>query len=414
MNLELYIARRIVSSKEGNKNIARSIVSIAVVGIALGMVVMILSVAIVTGFKSEIRNKVIGFGSHITIENYDSNSSFETSPISKNQDFYPHIDTIQGIRHIQVFATKAGIIKTETDFQGILLKGVGSDFDWSFFSKNIVAGNHFAVNDSVKSNKIVISKYIASLLKLSVGDDLIMYFIQNPPRFRKFKIEGLYETELEDFDKMFLICDIAHIQKLSDWSNEQISGFEILIDDYEKLDEMSEIVFKTAGTHFTESSNRLRVQNVKENNPQIFDWLSLSDTNVAVILTLMLIVAGFNMVSGLLILILERTKMIGILKALGTRNWSIRKIFLYNAAFLIGKGLFWGNAIGILLCLIQQNFGIFSLDPASYYVSTVPINLDVLYLIVLNIGTLIITVLMLIIPSYLITRVSPVTAIRFN
>lgn len=414
MNFELFIVKRIIAERQQENRISRPIVTIAVIGIALGVAAMIISTATVTGFKNQIRDKVIGFGSHIQILNLDSNTSYETSPVNKNQDFLPDLASIPGIKHIQVFATKAGIIKTGKEIQGIVLKGIGSDFDWGFFEKSLVEGNLFKVTDSVKTNKVLISKYISDLLELKVDDSFIMYFIQDPPRVRKFSVSGVYETSLEDFDKIFILADIGHIQKLNNWDDNQVSGFEITIDNFKNVQLKSWEAQNIIGYELTENGSRLRVQSIIDKYPQIFDWLNLQDLNVWIILILIFLVAGFNMVSSLLILILERTNMIGILKALGTRNWSIRKVFLYQSAYLIIKGLFWGNLIGIGLCLIQYQFGIIKLDQASYYLSEVPINLNLLIISGLNTGTLLLTLLMLIIPSYLISRISPVKTIRFN
>ena len=387
---------------------------IAVIGIALGIAAMIISTATVTGFKNQIRDKVIGFGSHIQIFNFDSNTSFETTPVNKNQDFMSDLASLPGIKHIQVFGTKAGIIKTDKDIQGIVLKGIGSDFDWDFFKKSLVEGDLFVVSDSIKTNKVLISKYISDLLELKVDDSFTMYFVQDPPRIRKFTVTGVYETSLEDFDKIFILADIGHIQKLNNWDDNQVSGFEITIDNFNDIQLKSWEVQDLVGLEITEGGTRLRVQSIIDKYPQIFDWLNLQDLNVWIILTLIFLVAGFNMVSSLLILILERTNMIGILKALGTRNWSIRKIFLYQSAYLIMKGLFWGNLIGIGFCLIQNQFGIIKLDQASYYLSEVPINLNLFIVLGLNISTLFLTIIMLLVPSYLISRISPVKAIRFN
>lgn len=414
MNTELFIAKRIFSDKTVKKGISQPIVTIAVIGIALGLAVMILSVAIVTGFKSEISNKVIGFGSHIQILNYDSNLSFETAPINKQQSFYDDLNNLNGIKNIQPFAIKAGIIKTEEDIQGIVLKGVDGSFDWSFFDQNMVTGETFRVNDSVKTNDIIISNYVAKLLKLNVGDRIATYFIQDPPRMRPFTIKGIYETSLAEFDEKFALIDIKHIQKLNNWDQNQISGFEILLDDFSELDKMSQDVYDIVGFHFNPDGTKLKVVSIREKYPQMFDWLDLTDMNVYIILALMIAVAGFNMVSGLLILILERTNMIGILKAMGTKNWSIRKIFLYQSAFLISKGLLWGNIIGIAICFLQVKFQIFKLDPTSYYLDAVPINLKIWHILALNSGTLAITVVMLIVPSYIISRLSPEKTIRFN
>ena len=406
MNLELFIAKRILSKNEGN--FSRPIVKIAIISIALGLATMIVSVAIVTGFQSEIRDKIIGFGSHIQISNYDLNSSFESTPIEKNQDFYPSIENTEGIRHIQVFANKAGIIKTDEQIEGVVLKGVGSDYDWSFFSDKIIDGKAFSAKDSKKTNDIIISKYLALKLKFKVGDKLRMFFIVDDKlRARAFTISGIYETGLEEFDKQYIIGDIAHIQRLNKWSKNQVAGFEILIDDINNLDKISQFVYEKIGYD-------LNSKNIKQLYPQLFDWLDLLDMNVYIILILMVIVSAINMISTLLILILEKTKMIGILKALGTKSFSIRKIFLYNSFYIIGKGLCWGNLIAIIICILQMQFGILKLNPASYYVSVVPINLNLLHIVLLNLGTLLACVIMLLVPSYIITRISPVKAIRFQ
>jgi len=414
LNTELFIARRIFSDKSVKRGISQPIVTIAVIGIALGLAVMILSVAIVTGFKSEISNKVIGFGSHIQIVNYDTNISFETEPINKNQSFFADVNELAGVKNIQEFAIKAGIIKTKTDIQGIVLKGVGSDFDWSFFDQNMIDGKSFRVSDTTRTNDIIISNYIAKLLNLKVGDKIAAYFIQQPPRMRSFNISGIYETSLSEFDEKFALVDIKHIQKLNNWTDDQISGFEVIIDDFSDLDKLTEDVRDIVGFHFNPDGTKLKVLSIKQKYPQMFDWLNLTDMNVWVILILMISVAGFNMVSGLLILILERTNMIGILKAMGTKNWSIRKIFLYQSGFLISKGMLWGNIIGISICFIQSYFKIFKLDPTSYYLQAVPINLKLWHILALNSGTLIITVIMLLVPSYIISRLSPEKTIRFN
>lgn len=375
---------------------------------------MILSVAIVTGFKYEIQNKVVGFGSHIQILNYDTNTSYETVPVRKNQPFLPALGKIPGISHIQVFGIKAGIIKTETDIQGVVLKGVGADFDWSFFEKNLAEGETFRVSDTSRTNQVIISKYLSSLLRLNVGDDFAMYFVQDPPRLRRFTIQGIYETSLVEFDRLFILADIGHIQRLNNWDDDQVSGFEIMIDRFPELDLMTFLVGREVGMEFQEDGSLLRVVSIRSKFPQIFDWLNLQDINVAVILVLMFLVAGFNMVSGLLILILERTGMIGILKSLGADNLKIRRIFLYQAVFLITRGLFWGNILGLGLCYLQYRFGIISLDQESYYLTTVPIHFELFHILALNAGTLLLIILMLLIPSQVIARISPVRAIRFD
>jgi lipoprotein-releasing system permease protein len=400
--------------RRAGTSFSRPINVIAVIGIALGLAVMILAVSILTGFKQQIREKVVGFGSNIQIVNFDSNLSFETAPISKNQDFMPEIEKIKGIKHIQVFATKAGLIKTGEEIQGVMLKGVGSDFDWSYFSSNMVDGAVFRVVDSARTDNVIISKKISDMLRLRTGDSFAMHFVQDPPRMRKFTICGIYETSLEEFDKMYVFCDIGHIRRLNGWTDDQISGFELYIDDFDRLDEITDAVEGITSSWIEEDRPMVKVTNIRKKYPQIFDWLNFQDLNVIIIILLMLMVAGFNMISGLLILILEKTNMIGILKALGSEDVTIRRVFLYQAAYLIGKGLFWGNVIGIGLAFIQLKTGLVTLDPSSYYIKTVPVNLDLIHVILLNAGTMIAILVMLLVPSNLISRITPVKAIRYD
>lgn len=413
MNLELFIAKKITTGEKGEKKMSHPIMKIAKISISLGISVMILAVAIVTGFKSEIINKVTGFGSHIQITNYDNNSSFETQPIDKSIIDTNLIQQIYGIRHIQAFATKPGILKTKSEIQGIVLNGIGKDYDWNFFSQNLVDGEIFRLEEK-KSNKILISEKLSKLLQVKVGDKISVYFIQQPPRERRFVISGIYNTGMEEFDKLFLICDMRHIQKLNDWEENQVSGYEVFIDDFDQIAELSYLVKQSTASSFTQDGGSVKVRSIDRKYPQIFAWLEMLDINVWIILSLMILVAGINMISGLLIIILEKTNMIGILKALGTANWSIRKVFLYQASMIIGKGMFWGNVIGISICLFQYYFKIVPLDSANYYVDTVPINLKISHLVLLNIGSLIATVSMLLVPSYLITKISPAKAIRFD
>jgi len=278
----------------------------------------------------------------------------------------------------------------------------------------LVEGDIISMDDSTKSNEIIISEYVSNLLELKLGDKITVYFVQDPPRMRPFKISGIYKTSIEDFDKSFAVVDLRHLQKLNGWDSTMVSGYEIIIDDYDRLQPLTDSVYELAGYNFTEDGSRLKVANINQLYPQIFDWLNLQNINVWIILSLMLVVAGFNMISGLLILILERTNMIGLLKALGYNNWKIRKIFLYQSGFLITKGLLWGNVIGITICIIQKHYGVIPLDEATYYIDKVPINLKVIHLVYLNIGTLVLTIAMMLIPSYLITKISPAKAIKFN
>lgn len=414
MNLPYFIAQRLIKGRREGVSFSRPINVIAIVGISMGLAVMIIAVAILTGFKKQIREKVVGFGSNIQIMNLDSNISYETSPINEDQDFISEIREIPGIRHIQVFATKAGIIKTDEDFQGVVLKGVGSDFDWSYFGKNIVDGTTFQVNDSSRTDNVIISRKIADMLRLKTGDTFNMHFVQDPPRMRKFRISGIYETSLEEFDKIYVFCDIGHIKRLNGWEDNQVSGFEIFIDDFDKLEDMFSRVVDAVGIRPGENDEKFRISSIRTRYPQIFDWLNFQDINVIIIIVLMIVVAGFNMISGLLILILEKTNMIGILKALGSEDSTIRKVFLYQAAWLIGKGLLWGNFIGIGLALLQLKTGLVSLNPESYYIKTVPINLELFHIIILNAGTMAAIIIMLLVPSKLISRITPVKAIRYD
>lgn len=414
MNLPYFIAQRLIKGRIEGTSFSRPINVIAIIGIASGLAVMILSVAILTGFKNEIREKVVGFGSHIQITNFDSNISYETTPVSDTQSFVPAIKALPGIKHVQVYATKAGIIKTEDEIQGVVLKGVGSDFDWSYFGSNIVDGEIFRVSDSARTDRVIISKKLSDMLRLKTGDSFAMHFVQDPPRMRKFTISGIYETSLEEFDKVYVFCDISHIQRLNGWDKTSVSGFEIFIDDFDKLDLMTMKVRDAIGYRISEEEPRFKTTSIRTRYPQIFDWLNFQDINVIIIITLMLIVAGFNMISGLLILILEKTNMIGILKALGSDDKTIRNVFLYQAAYLIGKGLIWGNLIGLGIAFLQLKTGIFALDPTSYYIKTVPVNLEFSHILLLNAGTMVAILIMLLVPSKLISHITPVKAIRYD
>ncbi len=406
LNTELFIARRILSKNKAN--FSRPVVRIAILSIGLGLTVMFIAVAILTGFQKEVREKVIGFGAHIQISHYDENSSLETKPISMHQDFYPSLETVKGIRHIQVYATKAGIIKTADQIQGIVLKGIGPDYDFSFFSNKMIAGHFIHLSDTGKTNDVMISKNLAALLKLRLNDDIRMYFISGTTTLgRKFHIAGIYETGLEEFDKVYVLCDIRHIQKLNNWQPDEVGGFEVILDNFNDLDKIGKYVYRKIGM-------TLDAKTIRDLYPQIFDWLDLQDINVLIILVLMVLVTGITMISTLLILILERTNMIGILKALGMPNGGIRRVFLINAAYIIGQGLFWGNLVGATLCIIQQKYGIITLPQESYYVSVVPVNLDPWNILLLNTGTVVVCLAMLLVPSYVTSRISPVRAIRFS
>jgi lipoprotein-releasing system permease protein len=406
LKLVFFIARRFI--KKNPDGFSDPIIRIAITAVALGLAVMILSVAIITGFQQEIREKVIGFGGHVQITHFDSNISYEPSPISRNQDFIEELSGVPGIKHIQVFASKPGIIRTDDDILGVVLKGVGADFDWSFFGSKLTKGSLPLFSDTTTSFAALISKKTAAKLRLDTGDDIRMFFIiDNLVRARRFTIEGIFETGLEEFDELFVICDIRHIQRLNSWSDDQIAGFEILVHDFRHLDAVIDHVHRLLPYDLYAAS-------IRDLYPQIFDWLQLQDMNVIIVLTLMVLVAVITMISALLIIILERTNTIGLLKALGLENWSIRKVFITLALNIALKGIFWGNLIGLSIAYAQQQFGIIKLSQESYYVSTVPIEVNLSYVLILNLGTLIISIVALLIPSAIISAITPVKAIRFE
>ncbi len=406
MDTEFFLANRLVSKSKGS--FSWTFVVIAITSIALGVAIMFIAVAILTGFKKEIREKVVGFSGHILITRFAENATYEPQPIEKNQPFYLKIKHTPEISHIQVFATKAGIIKTKEHIQGIILKGIGADFNWDFFRDKIVEGRIFNVSDTIRTDEVIISRKVANLMNLRLNDDLRMYFIVgNSTPGRKFKIAGIYDTGLEEFDKLYVIGDIHHIQKLNNWTDNQIGGFEVFLKKFEDIDRMGVYVYHQIGFNLDAST-------VKMLNQQIFDWLDLQDINVLIILILIVLVSSTTIISTLLILILERTAMIGILKALGMRNRGIRNVFFYNAFYIVGWGMFWGNLLAVTLCFLQKQYSLVTLSQETYYVSVIPVNLDLWNILMINAGTLLICYLIFIIPSLIISRVSPVKAIRFS
>lgn len=411
MNYELFIAKRIIAAKKYKSSISSPIIKIAIIAIALGIIIMMIAIATGIGLQQKIREKLSGFNGHIQITNFDNNNSEITLvPVSKNQDFYPEFKTVSNIKNVQVFATKAGIIRTETDFEGIILKGVANDYDWTFFQEYLVEGKLPNYSSEV-SNDVLISKEITDRMALKLGDEFNILFVKNDPSkapwIRVVKIVGIYNSGFQEFDGSFVIGDIRHIQKMNRWNDDQVGGFEVLITDFNEIIPKSNEVYMQTGS-------TLNSESVVEKYPSIFEWISLFDNNIYLIIVIMILVAGINMITALLVLILERTQMIGILKALGSSNVSIRKVFLYNAAYLILKGLFWGNLIGLSILFIQKYFGVITLNPETYYVSEAPIYLNFGYIILLNIGTLILCLLMLIIPTIIISKISPVKSIKFE
>ncbi|MDR1257702.1 MAG: ABC transporter permease [Tannerellaceae bacterium] len=415
MPVEFFIARRIYRSRSGDgRRQTPPAVRLAMAGIALGLAVMILSVAIIVGFKKEVRNKVIGFGSHIQVTAFDSNTSYETAPIAIDSSLVETIRSHSGVRHVEAFATKPGILKTETDFQGIVLKGVDEDYDWTFFRNNLKEGAPLTIDPDKTSADVIISRYIARLLKLKMGDTFLTYFVQDDVRVRRFTIVGIYETGFGDYDRLFVLTDIKQIRRLGGWQPNQASGLEIQVNDYDRVDEIADELFSEVAAGGDTAEYSLFIRSIKDMNPMIFSWLDVLDINVAVILILMLAVAGFTMISGLLVVILERIQMIGILKAMGHSNAGIKKVFLYISFFLIGRGMLWGNLIGVFICAAQRWGRVFRLDPSTYYLDAVPIDLSLQSLLLLNLATLTLIWLMMLGPCHLITKISPSRSIRFE
>lgn len=385
-----------------------AIIKIAIAGIAIGMAVMILSTSIVGGFQHEIRKKVIGFGAHLQISLYNPSNAIGAKPMDINQEFIAPIRAQDGVKNIQSFAYKSGIITENGEILGAMAKGVNQDFDWSFFNQNLIAGNLWKWQNEKASDSILISKTIANKLNLELGDKMTVVFVQDQKeRKRRFTIGGIYETGMEQFDGSIFICDIRHIQKLNGWNENQVAGFEVILNSFEDLDQLDYIINSSISYEFNTTK-------ITDQFLEIFGWLELQDINVYIILTLMVLVSGINMISALLVLILERTNMIGLLKAMGAVNASISRIFLYNAIYLVLLGLLWGNFLGLGLGFLQQKFQLIKLDKTSYYVDHVPVLFKFSEILFINIGSLIVCFLMLIIPSLIVSRIQPVKTIRFN
>ena len=411
MNYEFFIAKRIIASKRYKNSVSSPIIRISILAIAIGIVVMLFSVATGVGLQKKIKEKISGFNGDIQISHYDANNSKVTvTPVSRNQDFYPDFETVPNVKKVQVYATKAGIIRTPNEFEGIVLKGVDKDYDWSFFESYIRSGQVPDFSGDL-SSEVLISKKTASRLRLETGDSFHMFFVKDDPNqapnSRKFKVSGIFDSGFEEFDETFIIGDIRHIQRINKWKQDEVGGFEVFIHDFDRLRNTGAEVYQSIDP-------TLNALTTAEKYPAIFEWLSLFDTNIVVIIGVMILIAGINMITALLVLILERTQMIGVLKALGNQNWSIRRIFLYNAAYLIGRGLFWGNLIGLGLLLVQKYFGVIQLNPETYYVNEAPVHISVTTWLFINIGTLVLCLLMLLIPSYIVSKISPVKAIKFD
>ena len=407
MNTSLFIAKRLYNTKENNNNYTRPIIRIAILAIALSVAIMILSVFILSGFKNEISNKVFGFGGHINISKFNYNQSYENDPIFLNPDIFSKIESLDFVSSIHPFATKAGIIKESDEILGVVLKGVDKNYNWKFFDENLVSGELPVFNDTTTSKNVIISKNISNKMKLDVGDDLVMYYVQKPTRVRKFKVIGIYNTGLAEFDEVVVIGDLKHIQKLNNWQGNQVGGYEVITNNVSNIELFSEIIDENIDYD-------LKALDIKQKYPQIFDWLRLQDFNVLIILILMLIVGGVNMITSLLIIILEKSRLIGILKAIGATNWNIRNVFIYNSLYIIFNGLLWGNLIALTFSICQNYFDLISLDENIYFMSFVPVKIELMSLFLINVGTIIICYLILVIPSVVISKISPAKSIKFE
>ena len=414
MNYEFFIAKRIIGSKTYKSSVSAPIIKIGITAIAIGMIVMLIAIATGLGLQKKVREKVVAFNGHINIVNYDSNQSNESlKPISTNQKFYTDFDQISNGNHIQGVATKFGVIRTETDFEGIVLKGVGDDYDWSQLEDFIVEGRmpNYSEEEGI-SNEVLISSYLANRLNLKLGDKFQTVFsksnIEDLPFQRAFDIVGIFNSGFQEIDKTFMIGDLGHVQRMNKWEKNEVGNFEVFLKDFSELEAEDQAIRSNL-------PSLLNTQTIEEKYLTTFEWIKIFDNNTYGIIAIMIIVAGINMITALLVLILERTQMIGILKSLGSTNWSVRKVFLYNATYLVGLGLLWGNIIGLALLFAQQHFGLLSFpDPEQYYVSIIPVYIALDYVLLLNIGTFVACMLMLLVPSYIITQISPVKAMRFE
>ncbi|PWG05388.1 ABC transporter permease [Polaribacter aquimarinus] len=410
MNYELFIAKRIIAGKKYKNSISSPIIKIAITAIALGIIIMLIAVATGAGLQYKIRDKMAGFKGHVQIINYDNNNSdVSTVPIKKDQDFYPKFKNISGVNNIQIFANKGGILRTETDFEGIIFKGVSTDYNWTFFKEYLVGGRvpDFSLE---RTKEVLLSQTIMNRLQLKLNDTILATFFKTSKSKllsnRKYTIVGVYNSGFAEFDKTMMIGDIREVQKLNKWTENEIGGFEVILESFDEIEAKGEEIYSNIGA-------TLNSKTITETYATIFEWIQLFDNNIWFIIAIMILVAGINMITALLVLILERVQMIGILKALGSNNTSIRKVFLYNAAYLILKGLFWGNIIGLSIIFIQDYFKVITLNPETYYVNTMPVHISFSYILLLNIGTLIMCFLMLIIPSFIITKIQPSKSIKF-
>ncbi len=410
MNYEFFIAKRIIAGKAYKSSISAPIIKIAIAAIAIGLIMMIIAISSSIGLQRKIREKVSAFNGHILISTFDNNNSqVSINPISADQDFYPEFTAMPEVTHVQAVASKGGIIRTEETFEGIIYKGVGTEFRWNEFESYLTEGRLPNYSEGM-NGEVLMSAYMANRLLVGVGDRVSAFFPkENPnqlPNELKVTIVGLYDSGFKEFDESYVIGDLRQVQRMNKWASHEVGSFELFVEDFDHIQEVGDRVY-------AEIPPLLNSYTIVEKYDHIFEWIKLFDINVMIIIAVMIIVGGINMITALLVLILERTQMIGMLKALGSKNTSIRKIFLYNAGYLILLGLFWGNLIGIGLLLVQQHFGLITLDPETYYVDEAPVYLSAGYIVLLNIGTLVLCLLMLLVPSYIVSKISPARSIKF-
>ncbi len=415
MNLPFFLAKRIYTNNADKKRVDRPAIRIAIAGVAVGLAVMLVSVSVVFGFKHTIRNKVVGFGSHIQVANFMTLQASEQYPIQMGDSMLKVLRAILGVKHVQRFAVKQGILKTDKDFLGVAFKGIAADYDTTFIHQNLVSGAIPHFSDTVGKQQMMVSQAIADQLNLKLGDKVFAYFIDNTGvKARRFTIAAIYQTNLSQFDKVTCFIDLYTAVKLNAWETDQASGAELTVNDFNLLNQTAARVVEKVNRTIDSYGETYSSQTIQEMNPQIFSWLDLLDLNVWIILGLMLAVAGVTMISGLLIIILERTAMIGILKAIGARNTTIRRTFLWFAVFTIGKGMLIGNLIALGLIVLQHYTGLVKLNPATYYVSTVPVEFNLFVWLLLNVATLVISVFVLIAPSYLVSKINPAASMRYE
>jgi len=414
VNLPFFIAKRIYSDQGDKRKVSRPAIRIATLGVGIGLAVMIVTVAVVLGFQHTIRDKVVGFGSHIQVQNILTFNSTDRYPVCFNDSMMQVLKGLKGVQHVERYAITQGILKTDEDFLGVLFKGVGPEYDMTFLKQHLVEGEIPLFSDTTSTNKLLISRMIADKLRLSVGDKVYAYFIDESVRTRRYTVSGIYQTNMTRFDEALCLTDLYAAVKINGWEEDQVSGAELLVNDFEQLQVTEDEVIEKVNRSVDPYGQTLSSQTIYEAYPQVFTWLELLDINVWIILALMVCVAGFTMISGLLIIILERTQMIGVLKAIGARNKTIRHTFLWFAAFIIGQGLLLGNVLGIGIILLQRTTGLITLDPQTYYVSEVPMEINIPLFILLNIATLLISIFVLIAPSFLISHIHPAKSMRYE